>query len=41
MSRLPSDAGSQTTSLGFTNRLHDWGLVGSYGSVGDCLLTGH
>jgi hypothetical protein len=24
----------------FTNRLVDWGLVGSYGSVGDCLLTG-
>jgi putative transposase len=24
------------TSLEFTNRLHDWGFVGSYGSVGDC-----
>ena len=26
----------QYTSLEFTNRLHDWGLVGSYGSVGHC-----
>ncbi len=31
-----ADHGSQYTSLEFTNRLHDWGLVGSYGSVGDC-----
>ncbi len=28
--------GSQYTSLEFTNRLHDWGLVCSYASVGDC-----
>ena len=27
----------QYTSLEFTNQLADWGLVGSYGSVGDCL----
>jgi putative transposase len=26
----------QSTSLEFTNRLHDWDLVHSYGSVGDC-----
>ena len=31
-----ADHGSQYTSLEFTNRLHDWGLVGSYGSIGDC-----
>ena len=31
-----ADHGAQYTSLEFTNRLHDWGLVGSYGSVGDC-----
>jgi transposase-like protein len=31
-----ADHGTQYTSLEFTNRLHDWGLVGSYGSVGDC-----
>lgn len=31
-----ADHGTQYTSLEFTNRLHDWGLIGSYGSVGDC-----
>jgi transposase InsO family protein len=27
---------SQYTSVEFTNRLADWGLAGSYGSVDDC-----
>jgi putative transposase len=31
-----ADHGSQYTSLEFTNRLADWGIAGSYGSVGDC-----
>jgi transposase InsO family protein len=31
-----ADHGPQYTSVEFTNRLVDWGLVGSYGSVGDC-----
>lgn len=31
-----ADHGSVYTSLEFTNRLHDWGLIASYGSVGDC-----
>lgn len=31
-----ADHGTQYTSLEFTNRLHDCGLVGSYGSVGGC-----
>jgi transposase InsO family protein len=31
-----ADHGCQYTSLEFTNRLTDWGLAGSYGSVGDC-----
>lgn len=31
-----ADHGTQYTSLEFTNRLHDWGLAASYGSVGDC-----
>jgi putative transposase len=31
-----SDKGCQYTSLDFTNRLHDLGLVPSYGSTGDC-----
>lgn len=31
-----ADHGAQYTSLEFTNRLYDWGLVASYGSVGDC-----
>jgi putative transposase len=26
----------QYTSIEFTHRLADWGLAGSYGSVGDC-----
>jgi len=30
-----ADHGSQYTSVEFTNRLADWGLTGSYGSVGD------
>jgi transposase InsO family protein len=31
-----ADHGSQYTSLEFTNRLNDWDLTASYGSVGDC-----
>ena len=31
-----ADHGCQYTSVEFTNRLADWGLAGSYGSVGDC-----
>ena len=31
-----ADYGAQYTSMEFTNRLADWGLAGSYGSVGDC-----
>ena len=31
-----ADHGSQYTSVEFTNRLAGWGIVGSYGSVGDC-----
>ena len=31
-----SDHGCQYTSIEFTNRLADWGLTGSYGSIGDC-----
>ena len=31
-----ADHGCQYTSIEFTNRLADWGLAGSYGSVGDC-----
>jgi transposase InsO family protein len=31
-----ADHGTQYTSVEFTNRLSDWGLAGSYGSVGDC-----
>lgn len=31
-----ADHGSQYTSLEFTNRLTDWDLSASYGSVGDC-----
>ncbi len=31
-----SDKGCQYTSLEFTNRLHELGLVPSYGSTGDC-----
>jgi transposase InsO family protein len=31
-----ADHGSQYTSMEFTNRLVDWGIAGSYGSVGDC-----
>lgn len=30
-----ADHGSQYTSMEFTNRLTDWNLAGSYGSVGD------
>jgi putative transposase len=30
-----TDHGAQYTSVEFTNRLNDWGLIGSYGSVGD------
>jgi len=35
-----SDHGSQYTSWLFGNRLRDAGLLGSMGSIGDCLLTG-
>jgi len=31
-----ADHGCQYTSVEFTNRLADWGLAGSYGSIGDC-----
>ncbi|MGQ0823776.1 MAG: IS3 family transposase [Actinomycetota bacterium] len=31
-----ADHGSQYTSLEFTNRLRDWKINASYGSVGDC-----
>lgn len=31
-----ADHGSPYTSVEFTTRLADWGLAGSYGSVGDC-----
>ena len=31
-----SDKGCQYTSLDFTNRLYELGLVPSYGSTGDC-----
>lgn len=31
-----ADHGCHYTSMEFTNRLADWGLAGSYGSVGDC-----
>jgi putative transposase len=31
-----ADHGSQYTSLEFTNRLADWKINASYGSVGDC-----
>ena len=31
-----ADHGCQYTSVEFTNRLADWGVAGSYGSVGDC-----
>jgi len=31
-----ADHGSQYTSLEFTNRLTDWDLTASYGTVGDC-----
>ena len=32
----PQRQGVQCTSLDFTNRLHELGLVPSYGSTGDC-----
>ena len=35
MLQPPVESG-QYTSIEFTNRLADWGLAGSYGSVGDC-----
>lgn len=31
-----ADHGTQYTSLEFSNRLTDWGVTASYGSVGDC-----
>ena len=31
-----ADHGTQYTSLEFSNRLNDWNLTASYGSVGDC-----
>ncbi len=34
MLRRPVDS-ARYTSIEFTNRLADWGLAGSYGSVGD------
>ena len=35
-----SDAGSQYTSLRYTERLVELGMLASIGTVGDCLLTG-
>ncbi len=32
-----ADHGSQYTSLEFTNRLADWNVTASYGTVGDCI----
>jgi len=37
---MHSDAGSQFTSLRYTERLEDIGARPSIGSVADCLLTG-
>lgn len=37
---LHSDHGTQFTSWAFGRRLRDAGLLGSMGSIGDCLLTG-
>jgi transposase InsO family protein len=31
-----ADRGAQYTSVEFTNRLGDWGVIASYGSTGDC-----
>jgi putative transposase len=31
-----ADHGAQYTSLEFTNRLNDWNITASYGTVGDC-----
>lgn len=31
-----ADHGTQYTSIEFTNRLVEWGLIASYGSIGDC-----
>lgn len=31
-----ADHGTKYTSLAFSNRLSDWGVTASYGSVGDC-----
>jgi len=38
--RCHSDAGSQFTSIRYTERLAEIGAVPSIGTVGDCLLTG-
>jgi len=35
-----SDAGSQYTSIAYTDRLSELGADPSIGTVGDCLLTG-
>ena len=35
-----NDAGSQYTSIAFTERLSAAGVSASVGTVGDCLLTG-
>ena len=37
---IHSDHGTQFTSWAFTNRVKEAGLVGSMGTIGDCLLTG-
>jgi len=37
---LHSDHGSQFTSWSFTQNLKDHDLLGSMGSIGDCLFTG-
>ena len=36
-----SDAGSQYTSIRYTDRLATAGIAASVGTVGDCLLSGH
>lgn len=35
-----ADHGVQFTSWAFTNKIREAGLMPSFGSIGDCLLTG-
>jgi putative transposase len=37
---LHSDHGSQFTSWSFGENVRRWGLLASFGTAGDCLLTG-